>query len=93
MYRNLQILNKWDIIQQVTYKDEQLYELKIFGKKSIHTHIVCVKCNSIIDYIDLGISLKTVEKISEIKDKYFFDTKNVDIMVRGVCENCLKNGR
>ncbi|WP_425446931.1 Fur family transcriptional regulator [Dethiothermospora halolimnae] len=91
IYRNLKILEKNDIIEEIIYKDKSLYELKIFGKKSIHLHILCSKCNRMINYVDKNISKELINVNNIIKEKYDFDVWNTDFILKGICNECLEN--
>ncbi|MTI49087.1 Fur family transcriptional regulator [Sporosalibacterium faouarense] len=89
VYRNLKLLTEFDIIEETINKDNKLYELKLFGKKAIHIHIVCIECNRIIDYIDTDLSVKIIKEINKIEKKESFIIKNTDIKLKSICNQCL----
>lgn len=92
IYRNIKILKEANIIGEIVHKDEKLYELKLFSKKSVHSHIICSKCGKIIDYIDQNISLKLIEEIGRLEKKYSYNIENVDVNLKAVCKDCMKRG-
>lgn len=90
VYRSIKILKDHDIIEQVVFKDKSVYELKIFGKKSIHAHFTCKNCGEFFDYQNMDLSSKIVSSIYNIEKKYGFKVKNVDVLLSGECSPCDK---
>ncbi|EOD01353.1 Fur family transcriptional regulator [Caldisalinibacter kiritimatiensis] len=88
VYRNLNLLTKLDIIEEVISGDEKLYELKIFARKSIHSHCYCLNCGNIINHADLTTSLKLISLIDKIENKYDFKVEKLDIIFYCHCKNC-----
>ena len=67
-----------------------LEEVKIANKKSVyeiikdkHSHLVCTKCN---DIIDVDIQLNNINK--EISSKFSFEITQSDLVLSGICNNC-----
>ncbi|RKD34264.1 Fur family transcriptional regulator [Thermohalobacter berrensis] len=88
IYRTVRILKECDIIEELIYEDKKLYELKLFGQKSVHVHFNCLNCDKIKNYIDSNISLDIISKIEEIENKYDFKVENIDILFSGYCKAC-----
>ena len=92
IYRNIKILKDNNIIEEINHGEEKLYELKIFGKNSIHVHTSCIKCNKIKNYIDTKVSLKVNEQINKLEDKFYFNINKAEIFLYGFCSKCQLGG-
>ncbi|WP_069650077.1 Fur family transcriptional regulator [Caloranaerobacter ferrireducens] len=88
VYRNIKILLDNDIIEEVTFNSSKLYELKLFSRKSIHAHFICLKCKRVLDYIDVDTSLKLIKIINEIERRYDFKIEDSEITFTGFCKKC-----
>lgn len=88
VYRNLKLLKDSQIIEEIINKDEKLYELKLFGKKSLHGHFICIECGKVTDYKDIDMSLKIFTLIDRINKKYNFEVKDIDILSSCICDEC-----
>lgn len=89
VYRNIKLLMENEIIEEVICKNKKVYELKLFGKKSVHAHFTCRICNKIIDYNAISSSLKILGLINQIEKEYDFNIEDVDILFSGICKDCL----
>ncbi len=92
IYRNVKFLRDIDIIEEIIYGDEKLYELKIFAQKSIHIHIYCIKCNKIYNYLNLKVSHNLINYINHLENQFSFDIKKADFSLKGICSNCIVKG-
>ena len=92
IYRNINFFLDNDIIEEITYEDEKLYELKLFAQKSIHIHIHCIKCNKITNYINLNISHNLINLMNNLENQLSFQIKKVNFSLKGICNNCLERG-
>ncbi len=92
VYRTLDILTKLGLLHKFEFGDgEARYELdEKVNNKSHHHHLVCVRCNKIIDYTDFvkdetDFINKSEKGLSKI---YNFDIKGHMIRFYGFCEKC-----
>ncbi|OQA89497.1 MAG: Ferric uptake regulation protein [Elusimicrobia bacterium ADurb.Bin231] len=92
IYRTLDILSELGIILKFDFGDgKNRYELaEGFGGSQHHHHLICTKCNRVVDYtdfIDEEIELlKQTEK--GLSKKYNFKITNHLIQFYGICEKC-----
>ena len=83
VYRSIKILKDNDIIEQVLFDDKSLFELKVFGQKSVHAHFNCKMCNELIDYNNQELSDVIISNIFKLEEKYKFRIKTVDVIMSG----------
>ncbi|MCF6270420.1 MAG: transcriptional repressor [Melioribacteraceae bacterium] len=82
VYNTLALFVEKKIINSITIDNtEILYE----QSQKPHAHFQCNVCNNVID-IDLSSSLYGIKKIENHK------VEKVNIHLRGICNECLKNG-
>ncbi|MCD4778923.1 MAG: transcriptional repressor [Candidatus Omnitrophica bacterium] len=94
VYRNLELLVDMSLIVRFDFGHGRAkYELTDqYSEKGHHHHLVCKKCNKVIDYSDFMNDevkfLKSTEKgLSEI---YKFRITDHLIQFLGICEECSK---
>lgn len=85
VYRTLQLLEEMEIISRINLDDGcSRYEIKTDDEDHQHHHLICQKCNKIIEVkIDL---LDNLEK--EIEKEYDFDIKDHKLKFFGLCSEC-----
>ena len=91
VYRNLKVLVILGIIEEMTSSTKKLYELKIFGRKSVHTHCYCIDNGKIINFSNTSTSLKIIRLIDKVEKKYDFKVEKSDIVFYCQCENSNEN--
>ena len=85
IYRNLEILEKSEVINKLSLEgeDKQYYDLK----KKIHCHyLVCLSCKKVIPLLDCP--LEDYEKEVENKTGFLITGHNFEFY--GYCSDCLK---
>lgn len=93
VYRTLDVLSSAGLVSRFDFGDGQIrYELtKDLIDKGHHHHLVCLKCNRVIDYndfIDDEIELLR-ETETGLSKKYNFEITNHLIQFYGLCDKCL----
>ncbi len=85
VYRTLQLLEEMDIVSRINLDDGcSRYEIKTDDEDHQHHHLICQKCNKIIEVkIDL---LEELER--EIEKEYDFDIKDHKVKFFGTCSEC-----
>ncbi|MDR2100495.1 MAG: transcriptional repressor [Campylobacteraceae bacterium] len=84
VYRTLNILESEDIATSISFGSQgKKFEL---GNKPHHDHIICKKCNTIIEFEDKAIE-KRQEQIA--KEKGFKLTGHL-MQLYGICSKCQK---
>ena len=70
-----------------------LTEVKLNGQKNVyelikerHSHVVCTRCNQVID-----INVNILEVLNKAKDISKFDLNESSLTFHGLCPTCLKN--
>lgn len=78
IYRNLNILKKQRIIQEIKDKYGSYFEYNL----SNHAHFKCIQCDKLYD-----ISLNT-KKIKKSLENQGYKLKNSNIIFEGLCNKC-----
>ncbi len=91
VYRTLDLLNKMGLITKFDFGDGKArYEVVKPGDNSHHHHLVCRKCNRVIDYTDFvkeeALFIKKIEE--ELAKKYDFEIDSHQIYFQGLCSKC-----
>ena len=86
VYKTLKTLRDAGLIQEINVGEDSFrYDLQT----DPHSHIICIKCNNIIDYVF------EENFISSIKDKVnsetSFDLVSNQMYFYGICKNCQEN--
>ena len=83
VYRILNLLENLNIVKSISIggQDFKVYELSL---KPHHDHLVCVKCNAIVEFYD-----EKIEKIQELvaQEKGFL-LQSHTMMLYGICKKC-----
>ena len=94
VYRTLEILVQLSLVQKFQFGDGAArYELLTErDNKEHHHHLVCLRCNSIIDYTDfIEDEIEFIKKTEDgLSKKYNFEIKSHMIRFYGICESCKK---
>ncbi len=82
VYRALSFLEESQLISSISLdKDGKKFEST---SKEHHDHIICTKCNKIIEFVDNDIE----KKQEEVADKYNFKLLNHTMYLYGICKDC-----
>ena len=93
IYRNLELLVRIGLVWKFDVGDNKArYEMAKYPDESHHHHLICKKCNSIIDYSDSVDNQKDFIKIREknLSRKYNFKIENHCVDFFGLCNKCNK---
>jgi len=91
VYRTLDLLNKMGLISRFDFGDGKArYELIKEGETSHHHHLICRKCNKVIDYTDfIKEETRFIKKIEEVlSKKHNFAIESHEIHFQGLCNKC-----
>ncbi|SHH96283.1 Fur family transcriptional regulator [Sporanaerobacter acetigenes] len=89
VYRNIKLFVDLEILKEFKFDDTNYYELKMYARKPLHIHFKCEKCGTIKDIVGREIILKYLKTNNLIEEKYDVEINDVDIMFRGLCDNCI----
>ena len=80
IYKNINLMIENSFIQEVKIPNaKSVYELT----KEEHSHLVCQKCNEVLD---IKIDLNSI--VTQTSDAYHFNIKNSNLILSGLCQNC-----
>ncbi len=87
VYRTILLFEELGVLSKLIFDDRVIkYELSSFDEKHTHHHLICVKCNKIMEVKeDL---LEELEKRVEMKYKFKILDHNLKIL--GICSKCDK---
>lgn len=88
IYRNLDLLGKYGIINKIEDDNRSYYELKQFSKKSTHFHIKCKGCGKLIDVVDRDFEVMFLQFKLKMEKKYNCIIDDARIIMEGKCHNC-----
>jgi Fur family ferric uptake transcriptional regulator len=82
VYRALAFLEESELISSISlHKDGKKFES---NTKEHHDHIICTKCNKIIEFVDEDIE----NKQDQIAKEHGFKLLNHTMYLYGICEEC-----
>jgi Fur family peroxide stress response transcriptional regulator len=86
VYKTLVLLKNEGEVLEIDLHNDSRYD----GNKPYpHPHLVCNRCNRILD----GDEVSTLQKLNkEIEEKYGFQIQRHQIVFFGVCQDCQKLG-
>ena len=85
VYRTLQLLDEMSILSKLNLDDGCIrYELNTNENDHQHHHLICQKCNDVIE-VELDL-LETLEE--EIEKKHHFEIKDHSVKFYGTCSKC-----
>ncbi|MCK4905118.1 transcriptional repressor [bacterium] len=91
VYRTLDLLSRMGAITKFDFGDGKArYELIKTGNDSHHYHLVCRKCNRVVDYSDfVKEETRLIKEIGkELSKKYNFKIDSHQIHFQGLCNKC-----
>jgi len=95
VYRTLDLFTRIGVAQKFDFGDGKArYELiRNPHKKDHHHHLICVKCNTIIDYSNfMDEELELMQKTEKaLTEKYHFKILQHTIHFFGYCRKCQQN--
>jgi len=83
VYRTLKLLEDTGLIRPVVFTERHTHYERTFGR-SHHSHLICVKCNRIIEFFNS----KLAEGLKESYRKYNFKEIDHRIEATGLCKKC-----
>lgn len=85
VYRTILLFEELGVISKLIFDDRIIrYELSSFDEEHTHHHLICVKCNKIMEVKeDL---LEELEK--QVEDKYEFKILDHNLKILGICNKC-----
>jgi Fur family ferric uptake transcriptional regulator len=87
VYRTLNLLEKLELVSKINVDDGYTrYQLLETQEEHEHHHLICERCNRIIDIQD--DLLDSLEK--QVHDQYGFHVTNHKVKIFGVCKECLR---
>lgn len=89
IYRNIKIFVDLGIIKEFKVEDTNYYELKMYAKKPLHIHFQCEHCGNIGDILNQDIIFEYLKINQIIEGEQECRIRDMDIMIHGVCKNCL----
>lgn len=83
VYRVLNLFEEMGIVSAITIQgiDSKVYELNL---KAHHDHLICMKCNTIIEFVD-----KEIEELQEqVAKNRGFQLQSHNMIMYGICKEC-----
>lgn len=90
IYRNLKILTELGVIKEISLNNMSYYEPKLYGRKSLHIHFKCRKCNNVIDVDDQKLIVEYLKLNRVLEEKSGFIIEDADILFKGICQECMQ---
>jgi Fur family ferric uptake transcriptional regulator len=82
VYRNLQMLKKLDLIEEVHFDEaHHHYEIK---PPTQHYHLVCLDCGRVIEF-EYPLARQLKRKVAEARD---FEITGSEVRISGYCSQC-----
>jgi Fur family ferric uptake transcriptional regulator len=82
VYRALVLLEEADLISSISLdKETKKFEDNL---KAHHDHLICIKCNDIIEFVNEQIEIQQ----EQIAKKYNFKLLNHTMYLYGICSKC-----
>jgi len=91
VYRTLDLLEKYGVINKIVDDKVAIYELKKYSKKSTHFHIKCKDCGNLTDVVDREFELKILNFKQGLEKKYGCVIEDVQVIMEGICSDCCKS--
>jgi len=83
VHRNLELLSEMGVITKTCHTGGVFrYDARV----DIHHHLICLRCNSVVDIDDDNLSSLTVPDTSA----FGFEVSDFRVQLRGICRNCRK---
>ncbi len=85
VHRNLETLSEMGVITKTCHPGGVArYDARV----DIHHHLICLRCNSVVDIDDENLSSLTIPDTSA----FGFEVSDFRVQLRGICRNCRKKG-
>jgi len=82
IYRTLSLLEESSIVTSLSFGSQgKKYEL---GAKDHHDHMICTKCNNIIEFVDEEIE----QRQHKICESFDFQMLDHSMQIYGICKKC-----
>lgn len=88
VYRSLKLFEDLGIAKEIPMDGVRYYELKLFGKKSLHIHFKCTNCNAMTDIDDTETNLDYIRLNQKVEHKMGLEVNDVNIILLGLCKEC-----
>lgn len=86
VYRTILLFEELGVISKLNFDDRIIrYELSSFDDRHTHHHLICVKCNQIIE-VEEDL-LDELEK--KVEGKYKFRILDHNLKILGICSECI----
>jgi Fur family peroxide stress response transcriptional regulator len=83
VHRNLETLSEMGVITKTCHTGGMSrYDARI----DIHHHLICLRCNSVVDIDDENLSSLKIPDTSA----FGFEVSDFRVQLRGICRNCRK---
>ena len=83
VHRNLELLSELGVITKTGHTGGVA---RYDARTDIHHHLICLRCNSIVDIDDQNLSSLTIPDTSA----FGFEVTDFRVQLRGICRNCRK---
>ena len=87
VYRNINKLYEHGLVRRIIDTDGTI---RYDGDIKHHGHLICDCCNKLVDLDNLKLDLNVIDNISEKNNCYI---KGYDIIIRGLCSECLNKNK
>jgi Fur family peroxide stress response transcriptional regulator len=85
VHRNLETLSEMGVIMKTCHPGGVArYDARV----DIHHHLICLRCNSVVDIDDENLSSLTIPDTSA----FGFEVSDFQVQLRGICRECRKKG-
>lgn len=87
VYRTILLFEELGVLSKLIFDDRVIrYELSSFDEKHTHHHLICVKCNKIME-----VKEDLLEKLEKrVEEKYKFKILDHNLKILGICSKCDK---
>ena len=82
VYRTLENLVRFGSIAEVGHAGNAI---RYDGRIELHHHLICLKCNAVMDIADAGLNAISIPDTS----KFGFVVNDFHMQLRGLCRRCL----
>jgi Fe2+ or Zn2+ uptake regulation protein len=83
VHRNLDIMADMGVIMKTCHPGNLV---RYDGRTDLHHHLMCTKCNSVVDIDDEHLDSLEIPDTSE----FGFEVTGFRVQLRGICRNCRK---
>lgn len=85
VYRTILLFEELGVISKLIFDDRIIrYELSSFDEKHTHHHLICVKCNKIME-----VREDLLEELEvQVESKYDFKIIDHNLKILGICSKC-----